>query len=1145
MVKNPERPEMGSTRGRRGRPRDSLRAYGCTKGISRRGSGVVAGFARRSGRLASPLAAFLPFALAGAFALACVLAFVLVCVCAFAPVPQAYADGATALPSTARPSTNGALAVEGGELVDAQGNAVRLRGVSTHGLQWFPEYVNESLFEQLSSEWDANLVRLALYSQDYCDASAEDASAMMETLRAGIDAAIAADMYVLVDWHILEDGDPNEHAAQAVEFFGQVSTEYAQSPNVIYEICNEPGAETTWAQICEYAQKVIPVIRANDPDAVIVVGTPDHDRDLAAAVRSPLSQYGSLYENVMYAFHFYVATHGQDERAGLDQAVEDGLPVFVTECGLAEADGTDRVDFDSAVQWFDYLDEHNLSYAVWSLSNKAETSALIASDSAATEHLDENDLSPVGAWVRSLLQGEEPSAIAAPAVDGDGRLVEGSSAWERLTEGLDLAPEAAWRGFALGALGLIALSLLTGAVMRLRPRKGRTYEDLLRLGDDPRPSKVDPRRAFACQATILASTFFTLVYLCWRVLYSVPLEWGWVAVACNVALLLVEALGFVESLVHFRDVAGMRAHPLPDCRPEEYPEVDIFIATYNEPDHLLAKTINGCKHLEYPDPSKVHVWLCDDNRRPEMRSLADRMGVGYFDRPDNEGAKAGNLNAALARTSAPYVVTLDADMIVQRDFLMQTIPYFIDSRRRNAGLPAERQIKLGLLQTPQCFHDPDVFQHGLYAENCIPNEQDYFYRTVEVAKTASNSVIYGGSNTVLAREALEAVGGFYTGSITEDFATGLLIESAGYVSLALPRPLASGSTPHTFAEHIQQRTRWGRGVIVTARKLGIMRRPGLTLAQKTSYWSSVVYWYSPVKNLVYLLSPLLFAVFAVPVFACSWLDLLVYWLPMFAAQLVCLRVVSQGRITTRWSGIHETAVMPHLLVPILKESLGITLSTFKVTDKSRPAARRVRDWQSMAPFIVLTLFSLVGIARVVWLLAQTRSVGLLVLLFWLVRNLYFLGMSLFLVDGRDSDGESVKVRDAEPVRVTLLAGLGSLSGPAPGTVYEGLTTQLTEHSARVYLDGAEGLRLGSQVELEVESGPYRVRLKGVVTQVALSRSAAQRVHTIEILNYGEDWGDYLQILYDRVPTLPQRLTHDPGPVRYFWRNLAARLGRTG
>ena len=106
---------------------------------------------------------------------------------------------------------------------------------------------------------------------------------------------------------------------------------------------------------------------------------------------------------------------------------------------------------------------------------------------------------------------------------------------------------------------------------------------------------------------------------------------------------------------------------------------------------------------------------------------------------------------------------------------------------------------------------------------------------------------------MLSRAALDKIGGFYTESITEDFATGILIESNGFVSLGLDEPLASGQTPHTYKEHIQQRTRWGRGVIVTARKLKLMKRKGLTPGQKISYWSSVVYWYSPIKNLYYLI----------------------------------------------------------------------------------------------------------------------------------------------------------------------------------------------------------------------------------------------------------------------------------------------------
>ena len=176
-------------------------------------------------------------------------ALVVLLLCVFSIVPQAWADdtagnavGNTTESTTARPSTTGALAVKGNALVDAQGNAVQLRGVSTHGLQWFPEYVNKSLFKQLSSEWDANLIRLPVYSDNYSSASAKDAAAIMETLHTGIDAAISADMYALVDWHTLKDNDPNKYVEQAKEFFGRISSKYAQSSNIIYGSATSPTA---------------------------------------------------------------------------------------------------------------------------------------------------------------------------------------------------------------------------------------------------------------------------------------------------------------------------------------------------------------------------------------------------------------------------------------------------------------------------------------------------------------------------------------------------------------------------------------------------------------------------------------------------------------------------------------------------------------------------------------------------------------------------------------------------------------------------------------------------------------------------------------------------------------------------------------
>lgn len=636
---------------------------------------------------------------------------------------------------------------------------------------------------------------------------------------------------------------------------------------------------------------------------------------------------------------------------------------------------------------------------------------------------------------------------------------------------------------------------------------------------------------------LLCSTGFTIIYLGWRIIFSVPVGSGALAVAGNILLLIVELFGFFESLVLFVHIFHMKEHPLPVIPKELYPDVDVFIATYNEPEELLRKTINGCVHMRYPEPSKVHIWICDDNRRPAMRQLAQEMGVGYFDRPDNKGAKAGNLNHALAQTSAPYVVTFDADMIPKSDFLLKTIPYFVDMELRNQERSPEEQMHLGFLQTPQCFYEPDIFQFSLYSEKRVPNEQDFFYRTIEPSKTYSNSVIYGGSNTVLSRKALEDIGGFYTESITEDFATGLLIEAKGYVSLALSEPLASGQTPQTFKEHIQQRTRWGRGVIVTARKLKILKQRGLSLTQKLSYYSSVVYWYSPIKNLIYMLSPLLFAVFGIPVFSCNWLELLVFWLPMFVLQDLNLRYNSRGKISIKWSGIYETCVMPFLLIPIIKEVFGITLSTFKVTDKSQKNQSRRGSWKGMLPFLVLAALSVAGIIRIICIFNIMQAISIFVLLFWIIRNLYYIIMSIFLVDGRDGELEAVKVQDAELVTAHYEMDGKSLA-------LEGVTTLLTEHSMEVYWDDAKTAELGTRLQLMVETQDHKAELQGVVTGIRESRGRMARIQTIEILDFCGDEYEYWEILYDRIPTLPQTLHKDYGVLEHLWQNIAQRVSRT-
>ncbi len=1027
----------------------------------------------------------------------------------------------------ARPSTDGQLSVNGMDIVNEKGEKVTIRGISTHGLTWYPDYINSKLFKQMSEEWGADFIRLPMYTEQYL----KDKKKSLKMLHKGINAAKENDMYVLVDWHILNDNNPMINVEKAEKFFDDISKEYANDPSIIYEICNEPNGPTKWDDIYEYSNRIIPIIRANSPNALIVVGTPDYDQDLASPAEKRLD-----FENVMYSFHFYAASHYDDMMDTLEQSRKDGLPVFISECGITEADGNGRIDYENAETWFDYLHDNSISYVVWNLSNKNESSSFIKATSGEKKHLSDDDLTDSGKWIKALIQGENPEYITQGKTRikyslFDYFLIQLNALGNDETRSVRSWPFIALCFFAFYML----LALVILVIKKISSSKIKTYDDLVRVGDSAGAGDEKKLPTYLKRILICASIYVSSVYLCWRLLYSINKSAGWLPIVCNLLLLIVELFGFVESCIHYANMLGMKQHPLPVISDDEFPDVDIFIATYNEPEELLKRTINGCKHLKYPDKSKVHIWICDDNRRASMRKLAEEMGVGYFDRPDNKGAKAGNLNNALGKTSAPYVVTLDADMIVRSEFLLKTIPYFVYVEKLSAKLPEEKRKHLGLLQSPQCFYDPDVFQYALYSENNIPNEQDFFYRTIEVGKTSTNSVIYGGSNTVLSRRALEDIGGFYTETITEDFATGMLIESEGYLSLAIPEPLASGQTPHTFKEHIKQRTRWGRGVINTAKKLKIFRRKGLSLGQKLSYWSSKSYWYSPIKNLIYVLSPLFFAVFMIPVFRCNWLELVIFWLPMFILQDLSLRIVGGNKVSLKWSGIYELSVMPFLLIPVIKESLGISLAKFQVTDKSgKKAVKKEKNTKQMLPFIILFVLSIIGIIRVIAIFDIANAFGMVVILFWVLRNLYSIALVMFLINGRDddSDTDSVIVKAGEMISLRR-----------DDDSFEGISTRLTEHSVKLLIDDSEAVRVGDRVEMTISTDDYSVSVGGVVIQVTELRRSEHSVLSVEILDFGteENKLEYFELLYDRIPTLPQSLQKDMGSGRLFWRNVIYRI----
>lgn len=296
------------------------------------------------------------------------------------------------------------LHVDGTQLTDSNGNAVQLRGISTHGIAWFPDYINEECFRELHENWKANVVRLAMYTAEsggYCTDG--DKEYLKTLVRNGVAYATAQNMYVIIDWHILSDNNPNQHLEEAKDFFAEMSAEYADYDNILYEICNEPNGGTSWSDIKSYAEEVIEVIRSNDKDGIIIVGTPNWSQYVDQAAADPINGY----DNIMYTLHFYAATHKDDLRSKMKEAVEKGLPVFVTEYGICDASGNGAIDEAQANEWVTVMDEYGVSYVAWNLSNKNETSAIFDSNCSKVSGFEEEDLSASGKWLYHMLTGEE------------------------------------------------------------------------------------------------------------------------------------------------------------------------------------------------------------------------------------------------------------------------------------------------------------------------------------------------------------------------------------------------------------------------------------------------------------------------------------------------------------------------------------------------------------------------------------------------------------------------------------------------------------------------------------------------------------------------------------------------------------------
>ncbi|MCI9156282.1 MAG: cellulase family glycosylhydrolase [Lawsonibacter sp.] len=302
------------------------------------------------------------------------------------PPPAAAAQGGV--------SEHGWLQVIGTQLCGEDGQPVVLRGMSSHGIQWYGQYASPQSIQN-TAQYGANLFRVAMYTGE--NGYLSNPAAIRQKVIQAVDGAIACNLYVIIDWHILSDGDPMTCVTQAEAFFAEMAERYRDQPGVLYEICNEPNGAVTWeGNVKPYAQRVIAAIRKSSPRSVILVGSPTWSQDIHLAAQSPLEE-----DNLMYTLHFYAGTHGEELRRRVDSALAKGLPVFVSEWGTSRADGSGGVFLEESAQWLDFLDRRGISWANWSLCDKNETSAALRPGTSPDRAWSREDLSQSGAFVFS------------------------------------------------------------------------------------------------------------------------------------------------------------------------------------------------------------------------------------------------------------------------------------------------------------------------------------------------------------------------------------------------------------------------------------------------------------------------------------------------------------------------------------------------------------------------------------------------------------------------------------------------------------------------------------------------------------------------------------------------------------------------
>jgi cellulose synthase (UDP-forming) len=567
---------------------------------------------------------------------------------------------------------------------------------------------------------------------------------------------------------------------------------------------------------------------------------------------------------------------------------------------------------------------------------------------------------------------------------------------------------------------------------------------------------------------VMLSMFCTFRYGYWRIVQVVryfrdPISHlGALDVFFVLCLLTAEIYAFaILFLGYFQTIWPLRRAPapLPD-NTEEWPDVDVLIPTYNEPLDVVRYTALGALNMDWP-VDKLHVYLLDDGRREEFEQFARAAGIGYRTRPNNQHAKAGNINAALSTISSPLVAIFDSDHVPTRSFLQITVGWFL------------RDPKLAVLQTPHHFYSPDPFERNLRQFHVIPNEGELFYGVVQDGNDFWNSAFFCGSCAVLRRAALDQVGGIATDTVTEDAHTSLRMQIKGWNSAYVNIPQAAGLATERLSAHIGQRIRWARGMVQVLRIDNPLLAPGLNFAQRICYFNAMGHFLNAVPRLIFLTAPLIYLLLDHTNIPGYWLAILAYALPHLALSNVTNSRIQGEHRYSFWNEIYETVLAPYILLPTVTALLNPRLGRFNVTAKGGVVRRTFFDAGIAAPFLVMLFFNVLGLVfavpRFLWE-ESGRHGTVLMNVMWCCFNVVILGVCIAVARELQQRRTTVRIGVVTPLTVAVPGG----------RIVPGETVDISSGGAGIRLNEPVDLAPGSCVRLAFANPPVAGGLPAAV-----------------------------------------------------------------